>query len=184
MKRILLLLLVLCVASTAVFAADMPKVGDKAPEFALVSNEGNQVSLKDYKGKWVVLYFYPRNFTSGCTTEAHNFQRDLDKYTAANAVILGVSVDPAKGGERSHAAFCEKEGLHFKTLADESMSVSQSYGSLTTRPGKENQPEVKYSSRNTFIIGPDGKIAKVYEKVNPEPHSAEVLAALAELQKK
>jgi peroxiredoxin Q/BCP len=184
MKHVLLLLLVLCVASTAGYAADMPKVGDKAPEFALVSNEGNQVSLKDYKGKWVVLYFYPKNFTTGCTTEAHNFQRDLDKYTAANAVILGVSVDPAKGGDHSHASFCEKEGLHFKTLADESMSVSQSYGSLNTYPAKGDRPEMKLSARNTFIIGPDGKIAKVYEKVNPEPHSADVLAALAELQKK
>ena len=185
MKRFLLLVLALFVASsTVVFAVDMPKVGDKAPEFSLVSNEGNQVSLKDYKGKWVVLYFYPRNFTKGCTIEAHNFQRDLDKYTAANAVILGVSVDPAKGGERSHASFCEKEGLHFKTLADESMSVSQSYGSLNTYPAKGDRPETKLSARNTFIIDPDGKIVKVFEKVQPEPHSAEVLAALAELQKK
>ena len=99
-------------------------------------------------------------------------------------MILGVSVDPAKGGERSHASFCEKEGLHFKTLADESMSVSQSYGSLNTYPAKGDGPETKLSARNTFIIDPDGKIVKVFEKVQPEPHSAEVLAALAELQKK
>src|SRR5207248_10405412 len=185
MKRFLLLVLALFVASsTVMLAADMPKVGDKAPEFTLTSNEGNQVSLKDYKGKWVVLYFYPRNFTSGCTVEAHNFQRDLDKYTAANAVILGVSVDPATRGDRSHKAFCAKEGLHFKTLADESMYVSQNYGSLTVRPASDKGPEVTYASRNTFIIDPDGKVVKVFEKVNPEPHSADVLAALAELQAK
>ena len=181
MKRILMLVLALCVAaSTVVFAADMPKVGDKAPEFSLKSGEGTPVSLNDYKGKWVVLYFYPKNFTQGCTTEAHNFQRDLDKYTAANAVILGVSVDDVT----SHKSFCEKESLHFKTLADESMAVSQSYGSLMTYPAKGDRAEMKLSARNTFIIDPSGKIVKVFEKVNPGPHSEEVLAALAELQKK
>ena len=175
MKRILLLVLALFVASsTAVFAADLPKVGDKAPEFTLTSGEGNQVSLKDFKGKWVVLYFYPKNFTSGCTVEAHNFQRDLEKYDKANAVILGVSLDDAA----SHKSFCEKEGLHFKTLSDTSAGVATNYGSVMTRG------ESKYAARNTFIIGPDGKIAKVFEKVNPEPHSEQVLAALAELQKK
>jgi peroxiredoxin Q/BCP len=185
MKRVLVLLLALFVASsTAVFAADMPKVGDKAPEFSLKSGEGTPVSLKDYKGKWVVLYFYPRNFTGGCTIEAHNFQRDLDKYTAANAVILGVSVDPATEGDRSQKLFCEKEGLHFKTLSDESMEVSQTYGSLMTMPANEKRGELKLSARNTFIIDPSGKIVKVFEKVNPEPHSEEVLATLAELQKK
>src|SRR4051812_39391489 len=122
MKRFLLVLLALFIASSiTVFAADLPKVGDKAPEFSLKSGEGTAVNLKDYKGKWVVLYFYPRNFTGGCTIEAHNFQRDLEKYDKANAVILGVSVDPATEGERSQKLFCEKEGLHFKTLVDESM---------------------------------------------------------------
>ena len=185
MKRFLTLVLAMFVAaSTAVFAADMPKVGDKAPEFTLTSGEGNQISLKDYKGKWVVLYFYPRNFTGGCTIEAHNFQRDLDKYTAANAVILGVSVDPATTGDRSQKLFCEKEGLHFKTLSDESMQVSQTYGSLSTYPATDKHPELKMATRNTFIIDPSGKIVKVFEKVDPTPHSEQVLAALAELQKK
>ena len=185
MRRFLLLVLALfVVSSTVVFAADMPKVGDKAPEFSLTSGEGNQVSLKDYKGKWVVLYFYPRNFTGGCTIEAHNFQRDLEKYSQANAVILGVSVDPATTGDRSQKLFCEKEGLHFKTLSDESMSVSQTYGSLMTMPATDKRPELKLAARNTFIIDPNGKIVKVFEKVSPEPHSTEVLAALVELQKK
>src|SRR4029079_9874731 len=89
---------------------DFPAVGAAAPSFNLTTNEGKQVSLGDFKGKWVVLYFYPKVFTSGCTSEARNFHRDLEKYTAANAVILGVSVDTAE----SHKDFCTKEGLNFK----------------------------------------------------------------------
>jgi thioredoxin-dependent peroxiredoxin len=96
-------------------AADKaPAVGAVAPNFTLNSQEGKAVSLDEYRGKWVVLYFYPKDFTSGCTTEAHNFQRDLAQYEAKNAVILGVSVDTAD----SHQKFCTKEGLNFKLLAD------------------------------------------------------------------
>ena len=97
-------------AALAHAAADQPAVGAPAPDVKLTSNEGSPVSLKDYRGKWVVLYFYPKDFTSGCTLEAHNFQRDLQKYEQANAVILGVSVDTAE----SHKSFCAKEGLNFK----------------------------------------------------------------------
>ena len=103
----------------------MPEVGTVAPGFNLTTNEGKQVSLGDFKGKWVVLYFYPKDFTSGCTLEAHNFQRDLAKYEAANAVILGVSVDTAE----SHKDFCAKEGLNFKLLSDSDAKVSDQYGS-------------------------------------------------------
>ena len=153
--------------------ADMPAVGAAAPGFNLTTNEGKQVNLNDFKGKWVVLYFYPKDFTSGCTLEAHNFQRDLAKYEAANAVILGVSVDTAE----SHKEFCAKEGLNFKLLADTGGKVSQQYGSTMEYNG------ATYSARNTFIIDPQGKVAKVFEKVNPGGHSEEVLAALASLQK-
>jgi peroxiredoxin Q/BCP len=139
----------------------------------LVSNEGNQVNLKDYRGKWVVLYFYPKDFTSGCTLEAHNFQRDLDKYKQANAVILGVSVDTAE----SHKSFCTKEGLNFKLLSDTDAKVSTAYGSVMGYQG------TKLSARNTFIIDPEGKIAKVFVGVKPAGHSEEVLSALADLQK-
>lgn len=152
---------------------ELPAVGAAAPSFNLVNNEGKQVSLADYKGKWVVLYFYPKDFTSGCTLEARNFQRDLAKYDAANAVILGVSVDPAD----SHKEFCAKEGLNFKLLADTDAKVSEQYGSIMEYNG------AKLSARNTFIIDPQGKIAKVFEKVKVGGHSEEVLAALESLKK-
>jgi peroxiredoxin Q/BCP len=152
---------------------EMPAVGTNAPTFNLTTNEGKQASLSDFKGKWVVLYFYPKDFTGGCTLEAHNFQRDLSKYDAVNAVILGVSVDTAE----SHKSFCAKEGLNFKLLSDSDAKVSEQYGSVMEYNG------MKLSARNTFIIDPQGKIVKVFAKVNPAVHSEEVLAALASLQK-
>src|SRR6185295_18243405 len=155
-------------------AFSMPEVGQPAPDFSLKNQDGKQISLKDYHGKWVVLYFYPKDFTGGCTLEAHNFQRDIASYEKANAVILGVSVDT----EDSHKSFCAKEGLSFKLLADTENKVSTTYGSIMEYQGN------KLSARNTFLIDPNGKIAKVFEKVKPPAHSEEVLAALAELQKK
>ena len=152
---------------------EIPAVGSMAPAFKLTTNEGKQVSLSDFKGKWVVLYFYPKDFTAGCTIEAKNFQRDLAKYDAANAVILGVSVDTAE----SHKEFCAKEGLNFKLLSDTEAKTSADYGSIMEYQG------MKLSARNTFIIDPTGKIAKVFEKVKVQAHSEEVLAALAELKK-
>lgn len=168
------LLLVGLIVGGATAMADAPAVGSVAPEFTLTTNEGKQTSLKDYRGKWVVLYFYPKDFTSGCTMQARNFQRDLAKYEAVNAVILGVSVDTAE----SHKEFCAKEGLNFKLLSDTDAKVSESYGSVMEYNG------AKLSARNTFIIGPDGKVAQVFMKAKPATNSEEVLAALAELQKK
>ncbi|MGC1648152.1 MAG: peroxiredoxin [Candidatus Sulfotelmatobacter sp.] len=130
------------------------------------------MSLDQFKGKWVVLYFYPKDFTSGCTIEAHNFQRDIDKYTQKNAVILGVSVDDVD----SHKSFCTKEGLNFKLLADSNHAVVQQYGSIMEYNG------VTLAARNTFLIDPTGTIRKVYLKVNPQGHSEEVLADLQQLQ--
>src|ERR1044072_2469090 len=153
--------------------SEIPAVGAAAPAFNLVNNEGKQVSLNDYKGKWVVLYFYPKDFTICCTLEARNFQKDLAKYDAANAVILGVSVDTAE----SHKEFCAKEGLNFKLLSDRDAKVSEQYGSIMEYNGAQ------LCARNTFIIDPQGKVAKVFEKVKPGGHSEEVLAALASLQK-
>jgi peroxiredoxin Q/BCP len=185
MLKTLLLITALIVCTSVAMAfvpAAPPAVGSVAPEFTLTTNEGNQASLKDFRGKWVVLYFYPKDFTSGCTMEAHNFQADLEKYQAANAVILGVSVDTAE----SHKSFCAKEGLAFKLLSDADMKVSDTYGSLMEYKRQVDGKEVvtKLSARNTFIIDPQGKVAKVFMKVGPAGHSAEVLAALAELQKK
>ncbi|MGB7922895.1 MAG: peroxiredoxin [Pyrinomonadaceae bacterium] len=154
-------------------ATEQPAVGSPAPEFSLKNNEGKQTSLKDYQGKWVVLYFYPKDFTSGCTIEAHNFERDVAKYEKLNAVILGVSVDTAE----SHKEFCAKEGLSFKLLSDPDAKVSTAYGSLMEYQG------AKLSARNTFIIDPKGKIVKVFTEVKPNAHSEEVLSALASLQK-
>jgi thioredoxin-dependent peroxiredoxin len=150
----------------------VPKEGTVATGFSLMSGEGKATSLKDYHGKWVVLYFYPKDFTGGCTLEAHNFQADQAKYDKMDAVVLGVSVDTPQ----SHKDFCAKEQLTFKLLSDPDAKVSQQYGSLMDYQG------MKLSARNTFIIDPQGKIAKVFTRVNPTAHSEEVLKALDELQ--
>jgi thioredoxin-dependent peroxiredoxin len=175
MKHLLLSLFVCALISpTAIVngAGDLPDVGIIAPDFQLTTNEGNQASRGDYRGKWVVLYSYPKDFTSGCTLEAHNFQRDVEKYAQLNAVILGVSVDTAD----SHKSFCAKEGLNFKLLSDPDARASAAYGSVMEYNG------TSLSARNTFIIDPAGKIAKVFVGVKPGGHSEEVLSALAALQ--
>src|ERR1700691_3179849 len=149
-----------------------PAVGSVAPNFTLTSQDGKAVSLDEYRGKWVVLYFYPKDFTSGCTTEAHNFQRDMAQYEAKNAVIIGVSVDTAD----SHQKFCAKEELNFKLLADTEHKVSEEYGSIMNLGVK------KLSARHTFLVNPQGLIVREYMDVKTADHSAEVLAALTELQ--
>jgi peroxiredoxin Q/BCP len=164
--------------SLPTFAGDPPAVaappaaGATAPTFSLKSQEGTTVSLEQFRGKWVVLYFYPKDYTSGCTLEAHNFQRDLDKFQQKNAVILGVSVDSVD----SHKGFCTKEGLNFKLLADTEHTVSAKYGSLADYQG------TAYAARNTFLIDPAGVIRKVYLKVKPAEHSAELLVDLDALK--
>ena len=171
--------LVLAVAvvflGTRMFAASdaAPQVGQRAPEFTLPSQEGTNVSLNQYRGKWVVLYFYPKDMTSGCTIEAHNFQNDMSKFDALNAVVLGVSVQDVK----SHQEFCAKDGLHFKLLADTDHSVVEKYGSLGNYMG------MKLAKRNTFLIDPHGKIAKVWIGVHPNEASSEVLDAIHGMQK-
>ncbi len=156
-------------------AADdqVPQVGQQAPNFTLPSQDGTPVSLSSFHGKWVVLYFYPKDMTSGCTLEAHNFQQDLPKFEKDNAVVLGVSVDSAS----SHKQFCTKEGLSFKLLSDQDKKVVPEYGSLGNYMG------MKIAKRNTFLIDPQGKIAKVWTGVDPSHHSQEVLAELNTLKK-
>ncbi len=167
-------LLLAAAAAARPAAAEIPAAGTKAPAVSLPSQDGATVTLDQFKGKWVVLYFYPKDFTSGCTMEAHNFQRDLAKYEKANAVILGVSLDDVD----SHKGFCTKEGLSFKLLADTKGAVTAAYGSTVTRDDKS------FAARNTFLVDPEGVIRKVYVKVNPQTHSDDVLRDLAELQAK
>jgi thioredoxin-dependent peroxiredoxin len=175
MKSCSLLFLSFVLAVVCAAAADQPQppvAGSQAPAFSLPSQEGAQISLDQFKGKWVVLYFYPKDFTQGCTLEAHNFQRDIDKYTQNNAVIVGVSVDSVD----SHKGFCTKEGLNFKLLSDTGHTVVQQYGSVMDHEG------MTFAARNTFLIDPSGVIRKVYLKVSPQGHSEEVLADLQQLQ--
>jgi thioredoxin-dependent peroxiredoxin len=156
-------------------AGDTAAVGSEAPNFTLPSQENLPVSLNEYKGKWVVLYFYPKDQTQGCTIEAHNFQRDLPKYEALNAVVLGVSLDTAD----SHKAFCTKDSLTFKLLADPDHKVVDAYGV----PVKSFGP-VHFAERDTFLISPEGKIVQVWQVKDIQGHSAEVLAAIAEKKAK
>ncbi len=150
-------------------AADTVAVGATAPTFTLPSQEDKPVSLSDYKGKWVVLYFYPKDQTSGCTKEAHNFQRDQAKYNAANAVVLGVSLDTVE----SHKTFCTKDNLTFKLLADPDHKVIDAYGVPV-----KNFGVAKFANRDTFLISPEGKVVKMWEVKDIDNHSDEVLAAI------
>ena len=172
---VLVAAVVVAVASIAVYSAGqsdqtMPAVGQLAPGFTLPSQDGSEISLSSFRGKWVVLYFYPKDMTSGCTIEAHNFQRDQAQFDATNAVILGVSVDTPD----SHKQFCTKEGLTFRLLADPEHKVVEAYGSLGNYMG------IKIANRHTFLIDPQGKIVRVWTKVEVQHHSEEVLAALAQ----
>src|ERR1700739_3495820 len=151
-----------------------PAVGATAPDFTLSSQDRQPVNLSALRGQWVVLYFYPKDFTSGCTVEAHNFQRDLAEYQKRNAVILGVSVQD----EKSHKQFCAKEGFNFKLLADTHKEVSKSYDSIL------NLGIAKLSSRHTFLIDPHGIVRKVWLDVDVAKHSAEVLATLDDFEKR
>ena len=164
---------VLLLSSVSLFAvenASLPVEGSPAPAFKLPSQDSPAVALDQFRGKWVVLYFYPKDFTGGCTIEAHNFQRDLAKFEKENAVVAGVSVDSVD----SHKGFCTKEGLNFKLLSDTSKQVTAQYESLSASG--------EYAMRNTFLIDPKGVVRKVYTKVDPNSHSEAVLADLAKLE--
>jgi peroxiredoxin Q/BCP len=152
-------------------AADTVQAGTVAPNFTLPSQEDKPVSLTDYKGKWVVLYFYPKDQTKGCTLEAHGFQRDIAKYDALNAVVLGVSVDTVE----AHKTWCSKDTFSFKLLADPDHKVVDAYGvPLMT------YKEMKFANRQTFLISPIGKVVMVWPKVDDDipGHSTAVLAEI------
>jgi peroxiredoxin Q/BCP len=146
-----------------------PTLNQPAPEFSLPASTGEgTIALSNYRGKWVVVYFYPKDFTSGCTLEARRFQQDLPKYRSRNTQILGISVDSVD----SHVEFCDSEGLTFPLLADTDGSVSKAYGSYMGT----------MSMRHTYVVDPDGNLRHIFTGVNPVVHSREVLAALDELQ--
>jgi len=174
-SRFVFVLALAILASVAVvIAADsMPQVGQQAPGFTLPSQDGTNVSLKDFKGKWVVVYFYPKDKTPGCTIEAHNFQRDLAQYDKKKTVILGVSVDSTD----SHKEFCAEQSLTFKLLSDTQKKVVAQYGSTQEMRGET------IAARNTFLVDPKGNVANVWVKVDPNKHSEEVLAKLTEVAK-
>ena len=152
-------------------ANDQLVVGSPAPEFELADQTGQLHSLEDYRNQWVVLYFYPKDETPGCTTEACEFRDNILAFRELDTQILGVSLDDVE----SHKAFAENHSLPFPLLADTEGDTSATYGVKTRMFG------MTVAKRQTFIIGPDGKIAKHYEKVNPDEHSKIVLADLKKL---
>ena len=158
-------------ALVAVPALAAPTVGGPAPAFELLDQEGNTRRLEDYSGKWVVLYFYPKADTPGCTTESCAFRDNIFAFRAIGAEIVGISLDDVS----SQKEFAEKYSLPFPLLSDAKGTVAESYGVL------RNFAVMKMASRETFIIAPDGTIARHYEDVDPDEHSAEVLADLKTL---
>ncbi len=155
----------------------LPKVGVLAPEFSLPDQDGNEQTLKSYHGGWVLLYFYPKDDTPGCTKEACGFRDNLPKFKKSKVAVLGVSTDSVK----SHKKFEEKYGLPFTLLADEDKKVVKEYGVWGQK--KFMGREYMGILRTSFLIDPEGKIAKVYEDVKPDKHPTEVLSDVANLQK-
>ena len=175
MKIILLLavgflLMILALKSNA--ASKLPKVGDIAPTFSLADQTGKIRKLEDYSGKWVVLYFYPKDDTPGCTKEACSFRDDLKQLEKLGAQIIGVSVDDSD----SHAKFASKYHLPFPLLADQDAKVAESYGAVN------NLLIIKIAKRYTFLIDPSGKIAEIYLDVNTSRHSQEIIDDLKKFQ--
>ena len=170
-KQIATILGLLLLAGSAAWG-NQPAVGEAAPDFELKDQDGEIHSIEDYRGKWVALYFYPKDGTPGCTTEACEFRDNIFAFHEANCQILGVSLDD----EESHKAFAEKHGLPFPLLADTQGTTAAAYGVKSRFLG------VTIADRQTFLIDPDGNVARHYEDVDPDTHSKQVLADLAKLQ--
>ena len=173
MLRTVTLVLSACFAFTGAVAGDF-SVGDPAPDFELQDQNGDVHTLEDYRDQWVALYFYPKDDTPGCTTEACEFRDDIFKFRRMGCQVIGVSMDDAE----SHREFAEKHGLPFPLLADTEGTAADAYG---VRGGMLGMSMAK---RETFLIDPEGNIAKHYRKVDPETHSSEILADLEVLQTK
>ena len=179
LRRTLVTVLLAATASVCVLAADpaptaSPAQGSAAPDFKLQDQAGKWHTLDQYKGKYVVLYFYPKDFTGGCTTQACELRDNIFAFKKVDAVILGVSVDDVA----SHEKFAKEHSLPFDILADPERKVSDQYGVLF------NAGVTKLASRQTFLIGPDGKIVKHWPKVDPKGHSKVVLDDIKAFQKK
>jgi peroxiredoxin Q/BCP len=159
------------ISGTSVLLAQEIKEGDPAPEFELRDQDGQLQSLEDYRDKWVAVYFYPKDDTPGCTTEACEFRDNVFAFKELDCQILGISLDD----EMSHKAFADKYSLPFPLLADTDGSTAEAYGVKTKMFG------MTVAHRETFLIDPNGHIAKHYAKVDPETHSQQVLADLKEL---
>ena len=160
----------LFVARTA-RAGELPEVGQAAPDFSLPDQHGKQHALQDYRGKYLVLYFYPKDDTPGCTQEACAFRDDMNQLTELGAQVIGVSVDDSE----SHAEFAKKYHLPFPLLADKSGSVASSYGALM------NLGIIKLARRFTFLIDPQGNISREYLSVETSRHSKEIIEDLKKL---
>lgn len=170
-RKNLILTLTLLLLGTPLLASDQPAIGEPAPEFELPDQDGQLQALEDYRDQWVVLYFYPKDETPGCTTEACEFRDNIFAYRKLGAQILGVSLDDVD----SHKAFAENHGLPFPLLSDSEGTVAEAYGVKTKMFG------MTVAKRQTFIIDPTGILVKHYVKVKPDSHSAEVLADLEQL---
>ena len=175
MRRIACLLVVALLFGLAapVWAAG-PQVGQVAPAFHLQDQNGHWLQPSDFHGQWLVLYFYPKDFTPGCTTEVCTFRDDIAKLRKAGAKVVGISLDDVK----SHAEFAEKYHVPFPLLSDNTQSTAKAYGVLTSKMG------MTYAKRETFLIDPHGVVVKRYRDVDPEKNSKQVLADLAALKQK
>jgi peroxiredoxin Q/BCP len=170
MKRLVSLTAML-VLSACAMAGEAPAVGGAAPGFRLQDQNGEWHALQDYRGAWLAVYFYPKDDTPGCTTEACNFRDNIYAFQAIGAQVVGISVDDVD----SHKAFSSKYKLPFTLLADVGGEVSRAYGVL------RDFKLAKIASRQSFIIGPDGRVAKHYDEVDPERHTQQVLADMQEM---
>ena len=171
MKKLLWPALFLLILPLFLDAADQPDVGSKAPGFNLQDQNGDWHALEDYREQWLAVYFYPKDDTPGCTTEACNFRDNIYAFQAIGAIIVGISVDDVD----SHKAFSEKYKLPFTLLADKDGETSKAYGVL------RDYKLTKMSSRQSFIVNPEGLVARHYEKVDPDTHTQQVLADLKDL---
>jgi len=156
-----------------VMAAPILKIGDDAPSFTLPDSQGNQINSNDFKGKWIVLYFYPKDDTPGCTAEACHFRDDFKLLESLGAKVIGISIDDSF----SHKKFAEKYNLPFPLLSDASGEVASRYGALN------NFLVIKLAKRYTYLINPQGKIAKIYLSVDTSKHSQEIIDDLKGLKK-